>query len=230
MITQNTQTQTPAAREAAGARLRNVQAFEKGMDALRRPYPGLRMERSGASVEWFLRASRPLASDGLAIPGSLSLDMPCDEDTAELLDAMAFANDPSLGRKAMDTAVRGEASFLNRLLGNAVDLARTLARRDLAVPGIRKDAYLSALGRDLGRMVELFTQDGDDYNPGKDLRDRVRAACASALKASKAHKDEPRPARSGKGRSRRQDTARSRAPARPGRPFRMRRWSAIYPD
>ncbi len=83
------------------------------MDALRRSFPGLRLERSGASVEWFVKASRALAADGLAIPGSLSLDMPCDEDTAELLDAMAYANDPALGRKPLDAAFRGEASFLN---------------------------------------------------------------------------------------------------------------------
>lgn len=207
-------------------RAHNTKSFADRIGSLRKDFPGLRVELQGGSPEWFIRMSRPLACEGLEIAGSLTVDMPLDEDAAALLDAMAAADDPSLGRAELAAAYAEDVAYLSRRLQGGVEHLHRLARRDIDAGGIRPRDYLRALSGRVGRaVVELYpawSQDeGRDYRPGQHVRDVVKAAAGEALREARAGGGK-------RGRGRRGD-GRSGPPARPpGRPMRMRRWSPLY--
>jgi len=225
-----------AAHGRRGNRRRGGKPSPAGVLAI---YPGLRREGSGSGVEWFLRARRPLAGDGIAIGGQVVMDIPCDEDTSELLDAMD-REPSSVDRRALDAAIADERAFLDACLAKAVGLARGIARRDMAQPGVDARAYATVLSGRVSNAIELFPagceDEGRDYRPDNHAAERVRAACAAALssarkppKVSKAAGARPDKRREGGGHKGRGRSAGAPRPAsRTSRPIRMRRWSPLY--
>jgi hypothetical protein len=243
-MTSMTRTTTPQAHPAVVGRapsdiLRNILAFEAGLSALRAAYPGLRHERVGTRMEWFLRASRPLAGKDLDLRGDLVIDTPCDEDTSEILDAMAHANDLTLGRAALDAAIADELGFLTGKLDYAIGCLHRGALQDLQARGLDRKAYLRNLeGRIAGKVIELFPEGSDlpgsRYRPGQHVRDTLKAATGAARKeavrkeavrAPRKERVREEPRREAK--PARARTASARRESRP-RPIRRRMYSALY--
>lgn len=170
---------------AAATAIHNTTVF---MARHRSSFPHLTGRWVDDRIEWSLRARLPLAGEGIPLKGDLGIDIPCSDLSHDLLDAMAEADDPQLGREALDAELAAEVEVLLARVRSSVTKLHGLVRDDLLDEKRNLVAYLDALERSLsGRVIYLFPEKSagnDRYHAGHHVRDILKDARLAARRAS----------------------------------------------